>query len=92
MIAFKYIVQCYKCNCSSIEENRENSLFSERKKLLCRKYLIIWTTFQNCYVHLKSSFDKKIQGHLLVSNVFLDRKHSTKSVVCQCHCCTMKWL
>ena len=31
MAAFKYIVQCYKCNCSLIEENREYSYFPSDK-------------------------------------------------------------
>ena len=31
MAAFKYIVQCYKCNCLLIEENRENSHFPNDK-------------------------------------------------------------
>ena len=31
MAAFKYIVQCYKCNCLAIKENRENSYFPNDK-------------------------------------------------------------
>ena len=31
MAAFKYIVQCYKCNCLVIKENRENSYFPNDK-------------------------------------------------------------
>ena len=31
MTAFKYIVQCYKCICSLIKENRENSYFRNDK-------------------------------------------------------------
>ena len=31
MAAFKYIVQCYKCNCLLIKENRENSYFLNDK-------------------------------------------------------------
>ena len=46
MTAFKYIVQCYKCNCSLIEENRENSLhFTNEKTVIIQ---IIWNTFQIC--------------------------------------------
>ena len=31
MAAFKYIVQCFKCNCLLIKENRENSHFPNDK-------------------------------------------------------------
>ena len=66
----KYIVHCYNCNSSLIEENRENSLFSKRENLLLLIIPTTWTAFQSYNVKLKSSFTKKLPGNLLVSNVF----------------------
>ena len=68
MTTFKYIVQSCKCNSVCIEDNGENSIHFMNEKIVI--IWMIWTRFQRCIVKMKSSFNKKIQVHLLVSNGF----------------------
>ena len=79
MTTFKYIVQCYKCNCSLIEKNpRENSLHFANEKTVT--IWMIWTTFQSCSVYWKAVL-LKISKRTCWYPMSLDRKHSTKVAV-----------
>ena len=66
MAAFKYIVQCFKCNCLLLKKIEKTVIFLTTKPAIMQKTCHYLDNLDN----VPKPFNRKSLVHLLISNVF----------------------